>query len=98
LIHERQEITDTDLKLIANVAISSIPGHLRPIIRELRAKASADTAAVEKLCRVTAPTARRYLKEMELLGIGSLAKGSPENNQPDTIALTEQFRWIRLQP
>jgi hypothetical protein len=98
LIHERCEVNDADLKLIANVAISSIPGHLRPIIRELRTKASVDTAVVEKLCRVTAPTARRYLKELGLLGIGSLAKGSPENNQPDAIALAEQFRWIRLEP
>jgi len=98
LIHEHREVTDADLKLIANIAISSIPGHLRPIIRELRTTASVDTTTVEKLCRVTAPTARRYLKEMGLLGIGTLDKGSPQNNQPDSITLAEQFRWIRLEP
>jgi hypothetical protein len=98
LIHGRNEVNDTDLKLIANVAISSIPGHLRPIIRELRMIAKIDTATAATLCRVTAPTARRYLKEIELLGIGLLAKGHPETNHPDTIALSDQFRWLKLQP
>jgi hypothetical protein len=97
-IHGRNEVNDSDIKLIANVAISSIPGHLRPIIRELRLTDKIDTATAATLCRVTAPTARRYLKEIELLGIGLLAKGSPETNHADAIALADQCRWLKLEP
>lgn len=50
------------------------------------------------LLPVTAPTARRYLKEIDLLSIGLLAKGCPETNQPDTIALADQSHWLKLEP
>ena len=86
------------MKLIANVAVSSIPGHLRPIIRELRLTDKIDTPTAATLCRVSPPTARRCLKEIALLGIGLLAKGSPETNHPDAIALADQFRWLKLEP
>jgi hypothetical protein len=59
---------------------------------------SVDTPTAATLCRMTPPTARRYLKEIDLLGIGALAKGSPETNQPDAIALTDQFQWLKLKP
>ena len=35
LIHERSQVDESDLALVGHTAISSIPGYLRPIIREL---------------------------------------------------------------
>jgi hypothetical protein len=95
LIHGRSEIDACDLGLIGHVAISSIPGYLRPIVRKLRDAASVDTATAESLCRVSAPTARNYLKQLELLGIVKVAKGSPEDNQPDAAELAPPYRWLR---
>jgi hypothetical protein len=43
---------------------------------------------------VSAPTARRYLKELALLGICDLAKGSPTNNTPDAVRLAQAFGWL----
>ena len=98
LIHGRNEVNVADISLVGHVAISSIPGHLRSIIRELRMRKSVDTNTVENLCRVTAPTARRYMQEIALLGIAELTKGTPATNQPDSITLVEQFRWLTLEP
>jgi hypothetical protein len=91
LINERNEINEDDLKLVSHVAISSIPGHLRPIIRELRKVDYVDTRICQTICNVSGPTARYYLLELDLLGIGTLIKGSPKSNQPDKIYLSDDF-------
>jgi hypothetical protein len=49
----------------------------------------------ERSERVTAPTGRRYLKELELLGICELTKGSAAANQPDTAVLAAKYSWLR---
>jgi hypothetical protein len=95
LIHGRTTSDQSDLDLVGRVAISSIPGHLRPIVRGLMARGCVDTPAVTALCRVTYPTARSYLRQLELLGIVQLTKGAPESNQPDTAALASAFAWLR---
>ncbi len=96
LIHGRWEVTMEDLKLIEHVAISSIPGHLRPIVRELQKAGSITSSNCAVLCGVSQPTARKYLKELALLRIVDLTKGSPQNNQPDLTILTEDFQWIAV--
>ena len=95
LIHGRTAVTEADLELVGHVAISSIPAYLRPIIHRLRDADSVSSAECTKLCRVSRPTARKHLRELELLEIVEVAKGSPETNEPDTAALSEKFRWIR---
>lgn len=94
LLHGRTEIASDDLELVGQVALSSIPGHLRPIIRKLREVYSVNTGAVESLCRVTSPTARSYLKQLELLGIVELVKGASSTCLPDTATLAPPYRWL----
>lgn len=96
LIHGRWEVTMEDLKLIEHVAISSIPGHLRPIVRELQKAGSITSSNCTVLCGVSQPTARKYLKELALLRIVNLTKGSPRMNDPDLAILTEDFQWIAV--
>lgn len=94
LIHRRTEVDESDLEMIAHVAISSIPGHLRPLIRELRGAETVDSPRCAALCRVSKPTARNYLKELNLLGIAELTKGSSKNNEPDLIRLSKSSKWL----
>jgi hypothetical protein len=94
LIHGRAEVNESDLELIAHVAISSIPGHLRPVVKALRKETVVNSTHCAALCRVSKPTARNYLKELSLLGIADLTKGSRERNLADEISLSESFRWL----
>jgi DeoR-like helix-turn-helix domain len=95
LIHGRMEVDETDMALIGEVAISSIPGHLRPIIRALRDSDTVNTKETTKLCKVSETTARRCFDELSLLGIAALTKGSPLTNLTSKITLTQQFQWLR---
>lgn len=96
LINGRSRVDRSDLDLIGEIAISSIPGHLRPIIREMRLGEAVQTNCVARLCRVTAPTARNYLMELALLGIADLKKGVSGN--PDQIVLSPKYQWLKLHP
>jgi hypothetical protein len=96
LIHGRDTITSEDLELVAHIAISSIPGNLRPIIRRLRRAARVSSAEVEILCNVSRPTARVLLEELALLGIVTLSKGSSQTNAPHHATLTREYGWLRL--
>ncbi len=98
LINGRFRVNQSDLDLIGEVAISSIPGHLRPIIRELRRRDVLATERVTNLCRVTAPTARNYLRELELLGIAELKKGNPGSNTSDQVVLSLKYEWLKFHP
>ena len=96
LIRGRIEVTDEDLALIAHIAVSSLPTHFRPVIRHLSQGADFVTSTeCEALCRVSRPTARKILQELELLGIVDRVKGCPETNQPDSVQLADQFSWLR---
>ena len=70
-------------------------GHLRRPLRRLGRYGSIDTAAATRLCRVTSPTARNYLGDLALLGIGALRKGRPASNQPNEVVLSEEYQWLR---
>lgn len=95
LIHDRKEITQADLDLVSHVAISSVPAHLRPIIKELRKANSVDSNKGEKLCAKSRPTVRKYFQELEVLGIVKLAKGSSKSNEGDTVKLAEEYLWLK---
>jgi Fic family protein len=98
LIHERKEIEQADIEFISHIAISSIPIQYRYIIRELREKEIVDTVRCMFLCSTSRPTARKYLKELSLLGIAKLTKGSAEMNEADKITLAEEFQWLKFKP
>ena len=95
LIDGRTTINRSDLELIAQVAISSLPGHIRPIVRRLRDAKSVTTSECTTLCGVSNPTARKRLRELELLGIVTITKGTPSANSSDTALLHAEFAWLR---
>jgi hypothetical protein len=95
LIHGRRIIDASDIGFVGDVAISSTPGHLRKIIRALRTVESVDTAMATRLCEVTAPTARNYLTELQLVGIAELTKGAADIY---IASLRDEYRWLRLHP
>ncbi len=95
LIHGRAEINDSDLKLLGHIAISSIPGHLRPIIKELRFTDTIDSAKGQSLCRVSRPTARKYLKELDVLGIATMTEGSRETNDSHIVEMADNYSWLK---
>jgi hypothetical protein len=94
LIHGRKEVDESDLEMISQIAISSIPEQLRPLIKQLRIGGTVDSTRIAALCGVSKPTARKYLKELSLLGIADLTKGSSQDNQSDSIRLSESFKWL----
>ena len=94
LVHGRTEVSEEDVALVADVAISSIPGHLRPIIRELRSTGRVTSRRCEEVCRVSRPTARRYLKELAVLGVCDRTQGNQAENEPDSACLSAQFQWL----
>ncbi len=95
LIHNRTEVNSSDLGLVSHIAISSTPINYRPIIRELRKSEYVDSSRCEKICLVSRPTARKYLKELSILGIVNLTEGSKEKNEADKVTLSDEFLWLR---
>jgi hypothetical protein len=98
LINGRTELTSEDLDLVEEVVISSIPRHLRQILRYLRSHDEIDTPRVCSLCNASAPTARNYMKEIALLGIADSKRGSPRTCKPNCISLTTAYDWFRIKP
>ena len=97
LIHGRTEVNDADIAFIAEVALSSLPGHLRPIVRELHRRGAADAPTCAKLCQCSRPTVRKYFQELTLLGIATATKGSPQSNEPDQLILADAYQWLNLE-
>ena len=95
LICDRKEIDRSDLDLVGHVAVSSIPGHIRPIVRRLREADCVTSTEAEQLCKVSRPTARKRLRELEVLGLALRTNGSAATNQPDAVSLTPAFSWLR---
>jgi len=95
LAHDRMEVNDADVGLAAEVAISSIPGTIRPIVRKFRELPVIDTGTVMQLCRVSDHTARGYMAQLRLLGLVTLSKGAAMTNRPDRATLAQSFQWLR---
>jgi hypothetical protein len=93
LIHGRTEVTAEDMDMVSVVAISSIPHHLRPIVRRLRRAGSITSTECASLCSVSRPTSRKYLTELSLNGIGTL--GDSEVIVL-TLTLSPSFSWLKL--
>jgi len=98
LLCGRERLAGEDTALALQVAVSSIPIHLRPLVKELRQHGRVSSTRAEKLCGASRPTARNYLQELSLLGIGRRTKGSPKSNVPDAVNLSPKFGWLRQGP
>jgi hypothetical protein len=95
LINKRREINQLDLELVEHVAVSSVPGHLRNVIKQLRLNDSLTSTLGEKLCGVSRPTIRRYFKELDVLGIVELTEGDDYSLTPHIVKLTSEYQWLR---
>ncbi|HXJ42488.1 MAG TPA: hypothetical protein VNH18_24620 [Bryobacteraceae bacterium] len=93
LIYGRETVDESDIDLVGEVAISSVPGHFRPIVRALRL-GEVRTERASKVCAVSAPTARNYMAELALLGIAELTKGNAASNQADSLVLAAPYKWL----
>ena len=96
LIHGRTEVNAEDLELVSVVALSSIPHHLRSIVRRLQRADSITSAECERLSSVSRPTARKYLTELALTGIGSLEDGQEDESVTLTLTISPAFSWLKL--
>jgi hypothetical protein len=99
LIMGRTEVDSTDIELVAHVAISSIPIHYRPVIRQLRRSRIVTSSEAAIVCEVSSPTARKYLYELSLLGFGELKKGHAASKEegeeePDELTRAAKYEWI----
>lgn len=95
LIHERRKIDESDLELVAHVALSSVPGHLRNVVKQLRIHDKVESPLGEKLCAVSRPTIRKYFRELEILGIVTLTEGDEIANTPHVVTLTTEYQWLK---
>ena len=95
LLHDRDRIEQSDIDLVGHVAISSIPGHLRPLIRYLRANEFVETVQAAEMCKVSRRAVLNYLFELDLLGIAALTKGSAKEARPDLIRLVGRYEWLK---
>jgi hypothetical protein len=96
LIHGRKEVDESDINLVAHVAISSVPVQLRSVIKLLRTTDSLTSSEGAKLCKCSPPTIRKRFKELDVLGIVELDKGSSKTNEPNSIKLLDVYSWLRL--
>jgi len=94
LIQGRKQVEASDVDMVAHIAISSIPGYLRPIIRLFKKTARVDSTTAASVCGVSQPTSRKYLKELSLLGFGTLRKGDVKTNTPDTLTRAAAYSWL----
>jgi hypothetical protein len=95
LMHERSDVTEEDIDMVAHIAISSIPGYLRPIVRTIRRNGKITSSECAEVCAVSQPTARKYLLEANLLEIGDLKKGIEAMNTADVLSLSDDFLWLK---
>jgi hypothetical protein len=96
LIHGRRKINESDLELVAHVALSSVPGHLRNVVKQLRIHNKLESPLGEKLCAVSRPTIRKYFRELEILGIVTLTDGDDYAGTPHVVTLTTEYQWLKL--
>jgi hypothetical protein len=96
LVSGRRSVDESDIALVAEVAISSLPIQIRPIIRRLRETGEVDSNEAQRLCCASRPTARKYLEEVGLLGLAEVERGSPEDNEPHRVSLPagHPFSWL----
>jgi hypothetical protein len=96
LIHDRRQLTEDDLPIVARAALESTPNDRRAVMRILLAKNGiATTKDVQDTLRCSAPTGRAILETLEKLAIGTLDNPGPP--LPATLTLDSSLEWL-LEP
>lgn len=87
LAHGRTEVNEYDLGQVAHIALSSgVAGRQRIFRTLLKLGGSATTPEIQLASRLTAPSVRRYMGELEAVGLGKLAKAEPPRADRVTVA------------
>lgn len=94
LIHGRYEVTDDDIALVDHVAESSIPYHLRFILRAMRTTGRITSTEYTKRQRIAKSTALRHFSELEMTGLVVRTKGDTVLNEPDSLEMVPEFSWF----
>ncbi|MFB6228963.1 MAG: hypothetical protein ABEH88_10460 [Halobacteriales archaeon] len=94
LLDGRVSISESDLPVVARVALSTMPRKRRGLIRALVNPSLPDTLSttdVTALLDVSEETAHSRMKLADTLGLGTYREGSGPN--PHRITLADEFRW-----
>lgn len=91
----QKKVTAGDMEILRHVALSSIPANRRRVLRVLLWHSNTVTSKlVETELDVSRPTARRYMKELEVVGIVDFQEGAgPEG---DKISLRSTWNWLKM--
>jgi hypothetical protein len=93
LIHDRRQLTEDDLPIVARAALESAPNDRRAVMRILLANdGTATTKDVQDTLRCSAPTGRAILETLEKVGIGQLDNPGPPI--PASLTLDESLAWL----
>ncbi len=93
LLWGRQQLAGEDVALVKHVALSSAPAERGILLRALlETPAGLTTAAATATLKVTAPTARKFMRTLALLDIAELA-GDDESGHRLTLA--RGWGWCR---
>lgn len=96
LISGRTQLTLEDIPVVAAVALSSGPQERTKIIKALRGKPALSTQDTADCLDVSLPTARKVMKQLELLGVCRLEEmpttaGGEERWE---ISFSDAFTWL----
>jgi len=97
LIHERKHLNHADLKLILDIALSTMPEERRKVTRKLLERGYMTTEDVEEAAEVSKATASKIMRTFEALGVCILdTEESSERGHPtNTITLIPEFqKWF----
>lgn len=101
LIHGRTQITEEDMLVVIEVALSSMPGDRRQVIDLMLHKPEGTkegpagqvfSSDIQSSLKISRPTAIKIIDELALLGIGSKSKSV--GNQPCCLTLDKAFDWL----
>jgi hypothetical protein len=90
LAANRDYVSESDLDIIAHIAMSSLPPRRRKLFRAMN-EGSVTSTDVARLEGITKPTALARMKEMAATGLCLISKGSGKT--ADALTLAPEWKW-----
>jgi hypothetical protein len=89
-----------DLQTIRHIAFSSIPRKRRELLYAVLSKGGAllDAGQVQRVLRVSRPTAHVRMKELGATAIVRFTDGNEKTSTPATLMLADDWRWLLKKP
>jgi hypothetical protein len=92
LINGRSEVELEDIRLVAQVAVSSGPWNRQKVFRALiRAGGRATTFELERLTGLAGPTVRKWMEHLGRLGLGKYTDGESGRGNSATLELLDEY-------